>query len=486
LQLARRRRDAADVDESEPLSPGRVLRVWRECTGLSAAELARGMHMQRTAISNWERNRRGRKAASLDNIKLMAAVLRERELLRAEHVAALEGMWRTVSTVEVLPGRPVWFHNFPEPPGPVWVWLRSKTAEEQRAVLQIGPFDREFTVPPGHGGLLVCSPTSVANPPLKVMFHRHGWADFSTGEIPPQVAKGLGIAVVDVVSVIGQHAPRTPPLEGADAYELKPDMTAMRSLAHAFKIRWSLLEPHFGDLRPSHRSAHALDGESVVTLSRATPAGTDGRGALTSQLLMTGEQIRAVRDARGLSRSAAAQAATHYEPAHPVSEKALEKLETAGRVPSAAHFLARLDMVYQTDGRLGIERTFDSVARPRTAGKPYSLSFPSYWQGHVWLQPHGGAPHETCDIELRWGPWQRRVRLRSQAVITTRKATTDAPPVIVYLPPGWHLTAGIGAVPTALDINAGWRPASFAAARQLIRNNINAILQRPSPPTRRP
>ncbi|MFF4138850.1 helix-turn-helix transcriptional regulator [Streptomyces mirabilis] len=474
------------MNEHEPLSPGRVLRVWREYTGLSAAELARGMHMQRTAISNWERNLRGRKAASLDNVKRMAAVLQERQLLRTEHAAALEGMWRTVSTTEVLPGRPAWFHNFPEPPGPVWVWLRSKTEEKQCAVLQIGPFDREFAVPPGHGGLVICSPTSVPNPPLKVMFQSHGWADFGAGEIPLEVTAKLGITVVDAVSVIGQHAPRTPPLEAADADELKPGMTAMRRLAREFKLRWSLLEPHFGDLRPSHRSPQALDGESVVTLSRATPAGTDDRGALTSQLLMTGEQIRAVRDARGLSRSAAAREATHYDPAHPIPEKALEKLETTGRVPPTPHFLARLDTVYQTDGRLGIERTFDSVAHPRSADKPYILSFPNYWQGHIWLQPRGGAPNETCDLELRWGPWQRRVRLSSQSVVTTRKATTDAPPLVAYLPPGWHLTAGIGAVPTALDINVGWRPVSFAAARQLIRDNINSILRRPSAHTHKP
>ncbi|MGW5611733.1 hypothetical protein ACWEWI_37910 [Streptomyces sp. NPDC003753] len=132
-------------------------------------------------------------------------------------------------------------------------------------------------------------------------------------------------------------------------------------------------------------------------------------------------------------------------------------------------------MVYGTDGRLGIERVFDSGVHPARAGEKHLLHFPDFWSGHVWLQPRGPQANAVGVIELVWGPWQRRQRVRSGNVITTRKASTGTSPLHVRLPPGWHLTAGTGAVPTALDVNQGWRPVNAIAALSLLRDNISAI-----------
>lgn len=202
---------------------------------------------------------------------------------------------------------------------------------------------------------------------------------------------------------------------------------------------------------------------------------------------MAPDQIRRVRDARGLSRAAAAGHASDLDPSRPISDKALERWETAGRVPEARYAIARLDMVYGTDGHLGIDRVYDSHNH-RHPGWPRGVewvTFPAFWRGHVWLQPRGPQPDAVGTLELIWGPWRRRQRLRSGSVVTTRKAALGESPLEVRLPRGWHLTAGTGLVPTALDINAGWWPVGFKAALSIIGESVEAIrrTRQPPPPT---
>jgi hypothetical protein len=142
--------------------------------------------------------------------------------------------------------------------------------------------------------------------------------------------------------------------------------------------------------------------------------------------------------------------------------------------------------VYQTDGRLGIDRVNDTLTLSRNTRGTYTVTFPQFWIGHIWLQPRGRQPNDTCTIELVWWPWQRTQRLRSGTVVTTRKATNtaDTPDLQIILPPGWDLTTGLGVVPTALDINVGWRPVSFGAAARLVITSLGAI--RKSLPPRTP
>jgi hypothetical protein len=111
-------------------------------------------------------------------------------------------------------------------------------------------------------------------------------------------------------------------------------------------------------------------------------------------------------------------------------------------VPPGRHALARMDMVYATDGKLGVDRMFDSRTHIGGPASRYSLKFPGYWQGHVWLQPCGPHPTDTCLIELVWGPWKRHQRLRSGSIITTRKAVLNGPELVVQLPRGWRLMGG--------------------------------------------
>ncbi|MEV4192190.1 helix-turn-helix transcriptional regulator [Streptomyces toxytricini] len=467
------------MDEPTAISPGRVLRVWREYAGLSAADLARALSAERSAVSMWESDRRARRpAASLARIEQIAACFEGRRgYFTADHASAMVAMWQAASLVTATPARSVWFHNWPKEGGPVWIWLRADPgSRDRRVLLEFGPFAERLSVPLHPGGVVVHSPMSVPNPPLKVTFYGCGWADFAVGDVPPEVAGGLGIERVAAADVIGRHSPRTPPLDGPAERELGKGLAALRGLAADFSVRWSVVAPHLGDLLPvSLLPSRALDGDAVESAVHSGAVVTDSRGTLVTQLLMDPGQIRQIRVARGLSRAAAARQATDHDRLHPLSEKALESLESTGRVPDVPQALARLDMVYGMDGRLGIDRVFDSAARAGPAAGHKHLDFPDFWSGHVWLQARGPHPDATGVIELVWGPWRRRRRLRSATVVTTRKATPGSPPLQVRLPRGWHLAAGTGAVPTALDINAGWRPANTAAALNLLRESVQAI-----------
>ncbi|MFL6124811.1 helix-turn-helix domain-containing protein [Actinophytocola sp.] len=491
---------------SSTVTPGRVLQAWRAYSGLSGAEVARRIGVEPAALSQWEHDKRT--PSSPYAVTAMAKALG----LSVDEIAAMEGMWRTAASVTALPAHATWFHNFKLPTGSVWAWMRNQPRNvDQRVVLEFGPFNKTFTIPANSGGLLVHSPTSLPNPPLTVTFDGEGWADFGRGVIPETVATELGFTMVAARDVIGGHAPMFQPLASDEGPEPHSMLAGIRRAASWFNVTWSQVSAHFGVMRPVVPTARALESETLATTRRPGNAVTDAEGQLVSQLMMTPEQVRAIRDARGLSRSDVADKASEYDPNSPISTRMLETLEASGRVPNAAHALARLDMIYETDGRLGIDRVEDFQNATRTSDGRFSPNFPWYWQGHVWLQVQAPQPHDAGVMELVWGPWRRHVRVRSFDVVTTRKAMLGPDPKIedsessvrpnskpsrkkpldhnpklfVRLPHGWNLSAGMGAVPTALDINVGWRPVNLRAALALVLESVKAIeLTRPREPER--
>jgi hypothetical protein len=143
----------------------------------------------------WENDRRGKAAGSQDVVGRIAEALQ----LSPDERKAMVGMWLAAASIDAIPADEQWFHNFPEPSGPVWVWLRGAPgrARQQHVTLEIGPFDRQFGLPELPGGLIV-----------------HALASVPTGTIPPAVAQTLGIQVVDAREIIGAHAPARNPWTG--------------------------------------------------------------------------------------------------------------------------------------------------------------------------------------------------------------------------------------------------------------------------------
>jgi hypothetical protein len=151
-------------------------------------------------------------------------------------------------------------------------------------------------------------------------------------------------------------------------------------------------------------------------------------------------------------------------------------LEKTGKLPDVDGVIAALDHVYQCDGRLGIDRVFDSRSAHPLPGKPHTVVFPAFYTGPVWVQATGHDGNDRAIVDLTWGLWRRRQRVHSGMLLTTRKAEQDAVPLAIEVPAGWRVCAGIGAAPTAADVNHGWHPVSIRAALVMLRAGVDAII----------
>jgi hypothetical protein len=454
---------------------GAVLRAWRGYRGLGLDAVARHAEISVTTLSDWEqgkpRTRQRREYVPLDK------VLRVDDRLRGD--GALVGMWQAVGSPNALPARSDWMCNYRIGGRPGWLWIRSRWA--CTVDVTWGPLRGRATVPAGPTGLLIQMPVTVDNPPLRVATTTPVWADFGPAVIPREVAAGLG-----ATWVLGQHLQqpaRRTPRRVSVATKLNETVAEVQKWAESdLRLRWDLVRPHIGTVLTSDDAEHALDGADVQTTGSGGQVLFDGAGRLTTQLTLGQEQIRALRMARGYSHETAAQALNAIaSDLPPVSGAALERLERLGTLPRAEQCLSRLDVVYRADGRLGLERTFDSTGgapRMKRFGTRWltELTFPRYWVGPVWVQVQSdGGRSETASLRLFWGPWRQGRHVVSGQVFSTRKARQDQVPLLVDLPPGWHVLAGTGAVSSARDINDDWHPRSPAAALALLNETLETL-----------
>lgn len=454
-----------------------TLRVWREQTGQLQAAVARAAGLSDSTLSAWERGDRGSDLIKSRNP--LAAV----RLIGAKLGApvALPDLWAAVGTVDALPPRSDWARNFSPAGQPCWVWIRCTRESRVDAQWSVA-VQGNAVVPAGVGGLLIQFPTSVHNPPLELSLSSPGWVDAGGGEVPPAVAQALGAQWVDARDL---HRPQRVGQLGAAPAGLAPAVGMIRAAASWFSIRWDVIAPHVADVLRTTAPEYALDRADLAATIRAGVPDVDEDGLVVRQLLLTGAQLRALRVARGLSREGAVQAANDLRRNAPLSRSGLQRLEEEEVLPRADHALARLDSVYASDGRLGLERTYltcdHQAEQVRGDRRRWEVDFPSWWIGPVWLQALGTAGRtEEATLTLQWGPWVRRQRILGGLVVTTRKAPPldrdlRSEPLRVELPAGWRFIAGTGAVPTALDIGRHWQPRSLAAAVHLVETVVRAV-----------
>lgn len=443
---------------------GLILRAWREHAGLSLSTLAARTYMGISTLSMWEHGSRGRRmTASLETAQRIASAL---ELPQAETMALL-GLWQSGESAHALPPRRYWAHNFDEPNGPAWVWLRPAIGKESTvANLALGVSMRKQVELGGSpAGTLIQFPLTAPNPALEIHFNRPAWADFGEGELPADVAEKLGLKLIEIGDLI--HGPLTP-----DALIMEQPrhsyfwLLMIRETAEQVRFRWPLFIALVNFLLPQG-APRSLVGAAPWALP--ANVAVDSSGLIETQLLITPRQLQRLREARGMGRRAAAAAATAMLPTVPVTAKMIEVLETSGRLPRSSGVLSRLDMVYRYDGHISIECMFGRHFAPGGRASPIDILFPVFWRGPVWLQFSGPADSAVGVTELAWGLLGCRHLVRAGTVVTTRKASADSPPVRVTLPRGWSVAAGLGVPPGAFDIGHDWRALSLRGAHSIAR-----------------
>ena len=377
---------------------GEGLRAWRLHAGLSSAELARRLPAAPASVTMWETGARASRASSrMPQIRAIAEKLE----LPADEAVALEDMWFAAGSVTLGFPRTRWAHNFPDPPGLAWAWLRpGLVGEDGSAVLTASGWWSEalqgtLKVSCGAAGMLLQFPTTIPNPPLEVSFAVAGWADFGRGRVPAEVASHCGALLMDARDIIGFSPPRDAPLHPEDEREVSSALDSARRLAADLGLGWRIFAPHIGMIKPRHLT-HALDGSSLQPTAWPGNAVIGSDGSIERQALMSAAQLRDVREGRGLSRQQVADQASRLNPLNPITARTIEIMETTGRLPNVAGVVAALDHVYRCDGRLGIDQVSTRSRNRQAQAIGLRSAFPVTTSGRSGSTLWGVAPMKSA------------------------------------------------------------------------------------------
>jgi transcriptional regulator with XRE-family HTH domain len=491
------------VTSTEVVTPGEILRVWRQYAGRTLQEVvddlarlhiaspdARAVKVKRpNNLSQWENGSRNPHPVMVRRLGVALG-------LSPDEQDALLGLWRAAGSVVALPPRIRWEHNYqPESDrkhhsaaqgGPAWVWLRCASGADKVSVsVGWGPWGEDIRLPATRSGMLASAPFSLPNPPIQVTFSQPSWADFGSGKIPQGVSDRLQIQRFVAANLAHGRLDDPPELSAVEEAEVKHGLDGMKWLGESkVNILWQQIKPRLGAMRPS-KEPRPLQGATIVQTNWTEPLRTDATGDLIDQFLQTPAQIKAIRkNGRNLSAEAAAQAVNNANLVGEddvVSSNQIENLERRGTIPTSSRIIARLDYVYGMDGYLGIERVFSSRSMKTQVNKDgqWTIRFPEFWIGPIWLQLR--APKRLSDeggevqLDLQWGPWRRLQMVRDATVVTTRKSTPENDVLLVRPLKGWNLIAGTGLVPGAIDINGYWYPVSLPRAAAIFMDGYRAL-----------
>ena len=169
-----------------------------------------------------------------------------------------------------------------------------------------------------------------------------------------------------------------------------------------------------------------------------------------------GPALRRARDARGLSRPRAASLVSGLDPAYPVSEDQVRRLE-AGHQAQVWMLWARLDITLGADGHLCCEPVPAQRSRLHNGWTEWTIEFPSWWVGPVWLKITHGS--DAVPLVILWRPWKRDFVTTAGQTLAFRRATKHDASPLVRLPIDAALEAGIGRPPASVEVSDGWHVA---------------------------
>lgn len=418
-----------------------LLRTWRGqvCEGVSQRAAAQRALVSHGHLSEWES---GGRRPPLDSIRLLDAGYDAGGVLLAIALA--------VGTAGVggLPPRQRWLFNFQETGAPVWAWVRSPDPRQAlTATITWGPITLEVVESCQAGGFFVAAPFAVKNPAVEVRLDKPGWVDFGVGTIPPE----LGLPVIDGMRSLALLKDREylhVAVESLAAMALRIRGKAPR---RAVQLARAAARIRVEAAQRVRRSPIEVWGDYEDLTARSAPSPEPEQGQFS------GPRYARLRLARTMSQRQAAELVTNLQPERPVSADQLGRFER-GRLVRVKWLRARLDCVYRAGGFTCTETADARRHGPPTAEASYTVGFPPFWVGPVWIAFVGPAPGCVGRVTLHWWPWRKALRVDSGATVTVRRSTVDSPPLVVVVPRAWRVRAGVGMHEEAIDVNAGWAP----------------------------
>ncbi len=433
--------DLASVANSGP-TIGWLLRSWRsDVAHLSASGVAAELGVARSAVANWEADRRRPSKTDLTALDT---------LYRAG--GALVRLCESTATPTAFDADSTWWHHFSRSSGPCWAWVRvERPSGRVRIQARWGPLRIEVERRCGPEGVIITLPVSTPEPPVCVTIDPPGWVDFGSERIPSALPVPSSSVVTEIRPVW--------PLEPAVALFAKP-------LRPLLELRGGWVDDLKQALGLAGGASDSTNDSRIEDLTIHPPYNSPDP---SSQ--WPGPRYRALREARAMSRSEVAKSVSALAEDEPLGAGQLEVLEQGGH-PRVHHLAARLDVTYHAGGR-----TLVSTVEVTQRGAEAVLHLPVWWHGPLWVQPITPDRREEAGvIGIRWGPWKKWVRLRPSAVVSTRKNGGDPTGPTVMLPESWRLRAGIGQHPAACPIDYGWWPATTDDAAEILKRHAPAYL----------
>lgn len=416
-------------------SSGDVLRWWRsDVLGLTQQKAADRLDVQPSALSNWERDKRH---LSLD-LGLVDRAL--------EGDGALAGLLWAHGTSEGLDPGHLWTHVFPGDSGPVWVWIRSDVPilalEAEWGVTRI-----ETMLELGENGAFVTVGASVPDSPVVIYLSEPGWADFGSGELPPEIP---GAPVLSAVRMFERSS-----ADGAFMELFRTNMMAKLTSRSDEVVQ---LAEEVPTSVASYVSGinRRIPGEQPT---RSWPPQPEGIDAVDRR------RFARLREARGISLPRLSARLAEVAGID-VGRDTLRRFETGVGEPHDPMLPVALDHVLGADGRLAMLQ----IRSGRGSG---AVRFPRYWRGPVWLQLD--APHTGAAVVLRRGNWQRNLPTGGNDLVSVHWFDPDVP-VRIHADPSVAWSVGIGRRAAAEPIDQNWEPITADVAQQALSETQQAIL----------
>lgn len=423
---------------------------------------------------------------------------------------ALAGMARSLGTPGALPAQSLWWHNYPREGQPVWAWIRPEHAGEVRVEGEWGVAVFKVSRLCSPWGVILTCPYCTHNPPVRISFldGGRGWVDFGVGEVPSRLGR-------ERPRRVGRRPKALSPTELLVINAVM--LIRPRSVTRLYHLNGGSQSKVLREWLRQANAAGALDYLQTIEdyspvpfpgyTDHADPKANPTFPPAERHIHFSGDDWRRLREARRLSARDVVNALARIDGrvmrdlelgADPddLGTTWIRRNVEAGKPAPVSYIEAALDTIYDAGGITFRDLVPCQREASRSDYKPtllhsslplpvtFTVKFPDFWVGPVWFQfiysrAAMSAPvGASAFVEMEWGPWGRALKASSGTTVWTRRSRVSVDPLVVHLPSGWELRAGmgrytpIGSDLDAIDINGDWVARSSEGRDAIFRQMI--------------